>query len=107
MGRSRLPIDAFMSEITVRVLIVDDDDDMTATLMDFISRLGGKVNTVGDVADAQWALRTEVTPFNLVLTNLMLPGGSGMNVLKAGRMPAARRPWSPSLLPVTLRWRRR
>jgi hypothetical protein len=30
MGRLRLPIDAFMSETTFRVLIVDDAEDMRA-----------------------------------------------------------------------------
>jgi DNA-binding NtrC family response regulator len=83
MGRSRLPIDAFMIETTIRALIVDDDEDMRATLMDFISQLGVKASTVGNVAEAQWALRTEGTPFDLVLTDLKLPGGNGMDVLKA------------------------
>jgi hypothetical protein len=34
-----------MVESSVRVLIVDDDEDMKATLMDFISRLGIKGST--------------------------------------------------------------
>jgi DNA-binding NtrC family response regulator len=72
-----------MSDNGIRVLIVDDDKDMRATLTDFISRLGVKVSTAANVADAQFALRTENPSFDLVLTDLRLPGGSGMDVVKA------------------------
>ncbi len=63
--------------------MVDDDEDMRATLMDFISRLGVKVTTAGNIADAERALRGENPPFDMVMTDLRLPGGSGMDVLKA------------------------
>jgi len=43
--KTRLPIQHRMVESSVRVLIVDDDEDMKATLMDFISRLGIKGST--------------------------------------------------------------
>lgn len=78
-----LPIHRMMSDNGIRVLIVDDDKDMRATLTDFISRLGVKVSTAANVADAQFALRTENPSFDLVLTDLRLPGGSGMDVVKA------------------------
>jgi len=74
-----------MTDAAIRVLIVDDDEDMRATLTDFISRLGVTVSTAGTVAEAQWALRTDGSPFELVLTDLKLPGGSGMDVLRAAR----------------------
>jgi DNA-binding NtrC family response regulator len=78
-----------MVEANIRVLVVDDDEDMRATLMDFISRLGIKVSTAGTIAEAERALRTESPPFDLVLTDLRLPGGSGLDILKAAH---ARRP---------------
>jgi DNA-binding NtrC family response regulator len=74
-----------MSENNIRVLVVDDDEDMRVTLMDFISQLGVKVSTVANLAEAERALRTGSTPFDLVLTDLKLPGGSGIDVLKAAR----------------------
>lgn len=72
-----------MGEMNIRVLIVDDDEDMRATMTDFISRLGVRVSAVGNIAEAERSLRSENPPFDLVLADLKLPGGSGMDVLKA------------------------
>jgi DNA-binding NtrC family response regulator len=72
-----------MAETELKVLIVDDDEDMRATLSDFISRMGVKVRTAGDVPTAQMTLRGETPPFDLVLADLKLPGGTGLDVLKA------------------------
>jgi DNA-binding NtrC family response regulator len=73
-----------MSEI--RVLVVDDDNDMRATLDDYISRMGVKVRTAGDVPEAQRLIHSESIPFDLVLTDLRIPGGSGLDVLKAAHV---------------------
>ncbi len=72
-----------MAENELKVLIVDDDEDMRATLSDFISRMGVKVRSVADVREAQTALSTETPPFDLVLADLKLPGGTGLDVLKS------------------------
>ncbi len=72
-----------MADTDLKVLIVDDDEDMRATLSDFVSKMGVKVRTVGDVSEAQSALRTETPAFDLVLADLKLPGGTGLDVLKA------------------------
>jgi DNA-binding NtrC family response regulator len=71
-----------LNEKKIRVL-VGDDEDMRVTLMDFISRLGDRVSTAGNLAEAERALGAEDDPFDLVLTDLKLPGGSGMDVRKA------------------------
>jgi len=67
----------------IRVLVIDDDADLRAALTDYISRMGAKVRTAGNVADAQQLLQSETNPFDLVLTDLKIPGGSGMDVLRA------------------------
>jgi DNA-binding NtrC family response regulator len=72
-----------MAQTEIKVLIVDDDEDMRATLMDFISRMSARVKTAADVSDAKRALMLESSPFELVLTDLKLPGGSGLDVVKA------------------------
>jgi DNA-binding NtrC family response regulator len=72
-----------MEQTEIRVLLVDDDEDMRATLMDFISRMGAKVKTAADVPDAKRVLSLEPSSFDLVLTDLKLPGGSGLDVVKA------------------------
>jgi DNA-binding NtrC family response regulator len=72
-----------MASSEIKVLIVDDDSDLRAALTDFISRMGTKVRTAGNVTEAQYLLQTEATPFEIVITDLKIPGGSGMDVLKA------------------------
>ncbi len=72
-----------MGSTEIKVLIVDDDADLRAALTDFISRMGAKVRTAGNVEEARHLLQTELTPFEIVITDLKIPGGSGMDVLKA------------------------
>ena len=67
----------------IKVLVVDDDVDLRDALTEYISRMGAKVRTAGNVAEAEHLLQTETTPFDLVLTDLKIPGGSGMDVLKS------------------------
>ncbi len=72
-----------MAQNELKVLIVDDDEDMRATLTDFItSKMGIKVRTAADVPEAKRVLLAEVPPFDLVLADLKLPGGTGLDVLK-------------------------
>ena len=73
-----------MSQSELKVLIVDDDEDMRATLTDFItSKMGIRVRTAADVPEAKRVLQAELPPFDLVLADLKLPGGTGLDVLKA------------------------
>jgi DNA-binding NtrC family response regulator len=75
-----------MGQTELKVLVVDDDEDMRATLMDFISRMGAKVRTAADVPDARQILASEPSAFELVLTDLKIPGGSGLDVVKAAHL---------------------
>jgi DNA-binding NtrC family response regulator len=79
----------YMGNSEPKVLIVDDDEDMRATLMDFISRMGAKVKTATDVPDAKRLLTSEQSPFDLVLTDLKIPGGSGLDIVKAAHVRSA------------------
>jgi ActR/RegA family two-component response regulator len=73
-----------MAQNELKVLIVDDDEDMRATLTDFItSKMGVKVRTAAEVTEAKRLLQSETPPFDLVLADLKLPGGTGLDVLKA------------------------
>jgi DNA-binding response OmpR family regulator len=74
-----------MTSTEIKILIVDDDEDLCLALTDFISQMGVQVQTAGSVAEAQQKLQGEPLPFDLVLTDLRIPGGSGMDVLKAAR----------------------
>jgi len=78
-----------MSSSDINILLVEDDDDMRLTLSDFVSQLGVTVKTARDVPDALRAIQNEAAPFNIVLTDLKLPGGTGMDVVKAAHGRAA------------------
>jgi len=72
-----------MGNSNIRALIVDDDVDLRAALTDYISQMDVIVRTAGSVGEAVRIIHAEPTPFELILTDLKIPGGSGMDVLKA------------------------
>ena len=72
-----------MSTSEIKILVVDDDVDLRAALTGYISKMGASVRTAGNLAEAQQMLQTEPVPFDLVLTDLKIPGGRGMDVLRA------------------------
>ncbi len=71
------------------MLIVDDDEDMRSMLQDFIGKMGISVRPAAGLVEAQRFLRGEVDPFDLVMTDLRLPDGSGLEVVRAAH---ARKP---------------
>lgn len=66
-----------------RVLVVDDDVEHAHTLVRLLERAEYAAVPVHDVDHALTALRR--TPFDLVLTDLVMPGKSGMDLLQAIR----------------------
>jgi DNA-binding NtrC family response regulator len=74
-----------MEHSAVRILVVDDDIDLRSALTDYISQMDISVRTAGNVNEAQRLIQAEATPFDLVLVDLKIPGGSGMDVLKSAR----------------------
>jgi DNA-binding NtrC family response regulator len=72
-----------MGPSNIRALIVDDDIDLRSVLTDYIAQMGVSVRMAGTVAEAIRIIKAEAIPFDLILTDLKLPGGSGMDVLKA------------------------
>jgi DNA-binding NtrC family response regulator len=78
-----------MSSIEIRMLVVDDDEDMRATLTDFISKMGIKVRQAANLDEARRLIGNEADPFDLVITDLRLGDGSGLEVVRAAH---SRRP---------------
>ncbi len=72
-----------MGSSEIKVLVVDDDVDLRSALTEYISKMGVKVRAAGNLVEAQKLLQTEAVPFDLVLSDLKIPGGSGMDVLRA------------------------
>lgn len=74
-------------ETGIRVLVVDDDPDVRGVVAELVKRSGHSVTQVADVAEALAAL--EASPFELVLTDVVLPVRSGLDLLREvrGRHP--------------------
>jgi two-component system phosphate regulon response regulator PhoB len=66
-----------------RVLVVDDERDITALVAYHLARAGYRVSTAASGPEAMQALERE--PPDLVVLDLMLPGRSGYEVLEALR----------------------
>jgi DNA-binding NtrC family response regulator len=69
-----------------RLLLVEDRESLRRMLESALAEAGHQVVAAGDVEGARRALGG--APFDLVLTDLMLPGGSGLEVLAAAREAA-------------------
>ena len=73
-----------------RVLVVDDEQEITEVLRAYLEREGMQVQACSNVADALGALARS-NPDLLVL-DVTLPDGSGFDVLRAASAPGARIP---------------
>ena len=72
-----------MNSIEIRMLVVDDDQDMRDTITDFISKMGIKVGQAASLEEARRLLGNDADPFDLVITDLRLPDGNGLEVVRA------------------------
>jgi DNA-binding NtrC family response regulator len=82
--------------VTARLLVVEDRDSLRRLLDRALTAEGYAVTSA---ADGETALRLldDQPPFDLVITDLKLPGASGLDVLRAARS----RPTPPSVLVLT------
>ena len=67
----------------IRVLVVDDDADLRLTPDDYLESRGYRVVSARSGSDAIQLLEAEGNSFDIVLTDLMMPGVDGMAVLRA------------------------
>jgi two-component system, OmpR family, response regulator TctD len=74
----------------MRILIVEDTEDLADAIARRLKKLGYAVDTVGDGSEADELLRTET--YHLVVLDLMLPGLDGKAVLNRLRRRRSRTP---------------
>ena len=67
------------------VLVADDEPGLREVLQITLRRQGLAVETVANKARAVAAIEGRELPYPLVITDLVMPDGSGMDVLKAAR----------------------
>jgi len=65
-----------------RLLLVDDDPVLRETLTDLLQNEGFRVTNAASGEEAEQILVATRPPFDLVLTDLVMPGKSGMDVLQ-------------------------
>src|SRR5450759_4838483 len=67
----------------MKVLVVEDEPGVQASLVELIQELGYEASAVGSVADARDAL-TRLAP-DVCITDLGLPDGDGLDVVRAAK----------------------
>jgi response regulator RpfG family c-di-GMP phosphodiesterase len=72
-----------------RILVVDDDEAVRRFLVAALEEVGHQVEAAADGDDALHRFR--VRPFDLVVTDVMMPGTSGLEVLRAVKQYS---PWT-------------
>ena len=78
-----------------RILVVDDDPTIRKFLRDLLEANNHEVDEAADARSAAQMLKAR--EYVLVLTDLMLPDGDGLEVLRAARA----RPYNPEVLVIT------
>lgn len=68
-----------MSQSKKRILVVDDDEDIRETLKSLLTKKGYIVDTANDGATA--IQKSESTPYNLALLDVVLPDMEGTQLL--------------------------
>jgi DNA-binding NtrC family response regulator len=72
-------------EKRMQILVVDDDDTLRAALRDFLTQKGMIVNTSRDGAEAIQVIKNRAEPFDVVITDLIMPNAGGLDVLREAR----------------------
>lgn len=67
---------------SVKILIVDDDENMRVTLSDLMETLGLSAQTAKTGTEALKILHQRPEDFDIVLTDLIMPDYNGLDILK-------------------------
>lgn len=65
----------------IRLLIVDDNEDILSTFYEFFNSMGYEVKTAGDGLTALKLLRDKVCYFDCLITDLIMPNISGIGLI--------------------------
>jgi two-component system alkaline phosphatase synthesis response regulator PhoP len=76
--------------MTQRILLVEDEPGLVMTLTDRLTSEGYVVETAGDAESG--LTRSTSEPFDLIILDIMLPGGSGFDVCRDLRQRGIRTP---------------
>ena len=63
----------------MRILIVEDDEEMRSLLKDILEEEGYEADSVSNGSDAVQKLLNE--PFDIIITDIWMPGLTGLDIL--------------------------
>ena len=70
----------------IRILVVDDDDDLRLTLCEYLERRNFSVSSARNGSEAINLIQSRRFTFDMIFTDLVMPPGpDGMEVLKAAK----------------------
>lgn len=70
----------------IRILVVDDDDDLRLTLCEYLERRNFTVSSARNGSEAINLIQSRKFTFDMIFTDLVMPPGpDGMEVLKAAK----------------------
>ena len=75
----------------MKALVVDDEKDIVDEVCDFLKRKGHEVVGAGGVDEARRSLDVD-GPFDVVLTDMRMPPGTGLDVIEACNQMSEPRP---------------
>ena len=90
IGLEELPAMSSSAVMLPCVLLVDDDRELTAMLAEYLGREGFRVEQVHDVAAA--LVPQASAQADVIVLDVILPGGSGLDVLRTLRARGSRLP---------------
>jgi len=73
------------TDTLLRVLIVDDDDAFRAALTEFFQLRGRQVRSCKDGQEAIRVLQEDREPYDVVITDLIMPSVGGLEVIRAAK----------------------
>ena len=77
-----------MDPNTTRILVVEDEPELREIAVDVLSETGARVAAAHDFPTGFAAIQRR--PFDLVVANIVLPGGNGIELAHAAHMKGAR-----------------
>ena len=69
----------------IHILLVDDERDLRCALGEFLEMAGFRVTTCGSCREALAAINLDARPFQIILSDLKLPDGEGLDIVKAAK----------------------
>lgn len=86
------PMDESIPKGRERVLLVDDEEDIVQSLKRLLERLGYMVTEVTRAGEAMKMIQEENRNFDLVITDLVMPGMSGLDLAQELKKTGSRIP---------------